>query len=120
MLPMIGVGRELVLRMVLTETDLYCSIRPPIMFHLLSTHASLCPLLCTYHKCQKKWCAFAETTSITLLHHRYKWSSGRSLNKAAPHFRNLCVYKLSDSRKKPSDLLHSCTENPHWERPSEC
>ena len=36
---------------------------------------------------------------------RHKRSSGRSVNKAAPRFRNLCVYEPSALRKKPSASL---------------
>ena len=41
-------------------------------------------------------------SSIAVLLFRYEYSSGRSVSKAATHFRNLCVYKPSALQKKPS------------------
>jgi len=63
-----------------------------------------------------KWCAFAETISITVLlcHYkrssrRHKPSSGRSVSKAAPRCGNMCINPVLFRRslplqKKPSDL----------------
>ena len=75
---------------------------------------------------KKKWRAFVETSSVTALHlyykqssGRHKHSSGRSISKATLHFGNLCIYKPSTLRKKPSNFQQSCATNAHSVKHSE-
>ena len=74
-------------------------------------------------KKKKMMCICGETTS-TLRYYtpnsgRHKRCSGRSISKAVPHFRNLCVYKPNALRNKPSDLQCRCATKEHLAKRSE-
>ena len=70
------------------------------------------------------YCFFAVTKQSS---GRHKRTSRRSLSEAALHFGNICAYKPSSLRKKPSNpwkkpsnLQCSCAANTRLEKCSEC